>query len=48
MLFELLHHYLDGLLELRVAARSPCGGLEIDFDVRRDAVVFDFPLAARP
>jgi hypothetical protein len=35
----------DGLFQLRVLALADEGGVEVDFDVGGDAVVFDVPLA---
>src|SRR5450631_1934795 len=45
MLIQLLHHHLDGFFELRVMALTKSRGLKIDFNVGRDAAVFDFPIA---
>src|SRR5437899_5686501 len=47
MLLQLLHHYLDGLFELRIVPCAPCGGFKVNFNVRRDAVVFHFPLTVQ-
>src|SRR5437763_12425810 len=44
MLFQLLHHDLDGFFQLRVMALSVSCGIKIDFNVRRDAMVFNLPL----
>src|ERR1700731_2716221 len=45
MLFQLLHHDLDGLVELRVVSLTECCRIEIDIVIRRYAGVFDLPLA---
>src|SRR5580658_2278623 len=45
MLLQLLHDHFDCSLELRVVALPPGSGFEIDFNIRRDAVVFDLPVA---
>src|SRR5580765_5143293 len=47
VLFHQLLHDLDSFLELAVAALSIRRRFEIDFDVRRDAMVFDLPLAVQ-
>src|ERR1700746_1023856 len=43
--FQLLHHNLDGLIELGIASLTVSRRIEIYFVVRRDSVVLDFPLA---
>src|SRR5437588_5762629 len=44
VLFQLFHHHLNGLLQLRILS-LPCElRIEFDFDVRCDAVVLHFPL----
>src|SRR6202451_409321 len=47
MVFFFLHHYLDRFVEVRVVALTPGGGIEIDIEIRSDAMVFDFPLAVQ-
>ncbi len=47
MLFQLLHDHLDRLLQLSIVALTVSGGVEIDFDIGRDAVVFDLPFAVQ-
>src|SRR6266481_217726 len=41
--FEISEQKLDGLLELGVVPFAHGLGIEFHFDVRRDAIVFDFP-----
>ena len=36
MFFQLLHHDFDRFFQLRVFARTPGGGFEIDFDINND------------
>ncbi len=47
MLFQLLHDDFNRLLKLSVMTSSPCGRFEIDFDIWRDAVIFDLPIAVQ-
>ena len=47
MLFQLLHHDLDGLIELGVVSLTVSRWIEIHFVVRRNAVVLHFPLAVQ-
>src|SRR5450631_1664319 len=47
MLFQLLHHHLNGFFELRVMVLTKSRGLKIDFNVGWDAAVFDFPIAVQ-
>jgi hypothetical protein len=45
VLFQLLHDYFDGFLELSVATLSESSWIEIHFDIRGNAAVFNFPFA---
>ena len=47
VLGELARHDFDRLVELRVFPFADELGIELDFDVRRDAAVFDVPSAVR-
>src|SRR5579871_3756741 len=47
MVFQLLHYDFDGLIELRVMASTPCGGIEIYVHVGRNAMVLHFPIAVK-
>src|SRR5262249_23268460 len=44
ILLEVRKEQRDGFLELRIVTLAHCLGIELDFDVGRDALVFDFPL----
>jgi hypothetical protein len=45
VLFQLLHDYFDGFLELSVVPLSESSWIEIYFDIRGNAAVFNFPFA---
>src|ERR1700691_2282817 len=45
MILQLLHLHLDRLFQLRVAPLPPRSRIEIDFHIRRDAVVLNFPFS---
>src|SRR5579872_807040 len=45
MLLQLLHYDFDCFFELRVATLAPCGGFQVDLDIRRDAMILDLPIA---
>ena len=44
VLVEQVHHYLDCFLELRVVALAPKLGIQLDFEVRLNAVILHVPL----
>src|SRR2546428_11080966 len=45
ILFEFFQQVLDGLFELRIAALTPGGRIEFDFDIGSDTGVLDLPFA---
>src|SRR5258706_14577414 len=45
VLLQLLHHYFDRLVELRIVPITIGGGVEIDFNVWSDANILHFPIA---
>ena len=44
MILQILQRDGDGPFELRIVALTPGGGVELDFDVRRDAAIFHVEL----
>src|SRR2546422_9857339 len=42
VLVEQAHHYLDCFLELRIVALAPKLGIQLDFEVRLNAVILHF------
>src|SRR5258706_3855481 len=48
VLLQLLHHYFNRLVELRIVPVAIGGRIEIDFNVRSDANILHFPFAFEP
>jgi len=47
ILLQFVHHDLNRALELQVVAGAQGGWIDLDRDIRRDAVILDLPIAVR-
>ena len=47
VIFQLLHDDFNRLFQLCVFPLAPSGRIEINFNIRRDAVVLNFPITVQ-